>query len=699
MKKKLSAVLILVIVLVLAAAAALAAAPLNFREILEQAAVPLATGNDTGAAVNPRYSADELAELVRGLNENGITLDENSEIMRTLRSGRGEYEEEALKAICGEVFGGYFYTWTLEEQDWFEHLMVKIGYYESYESCLPGDGNLSYEEAEAFAFREIQAEYGEDLPLEDRSIFQLERQFYMEPADPENAFWYFTLEPKDLDHGRYEICFGDSNPEGTASVSADIHDWTQPYTGAELLYQFFAVYSWHQEQWMQETWQKLHKMMQDATIGLQSETAQETKAYAATAYPDPYAQDIPKETAVRKAGEALQALRTELKSAVLTEYEGNRSWMVFFEAFTGEENIEEDSSDLCAVEVDSRSGEIKGIRRSGMDDSSAFGYVPEAAYEKAWEGILRRSEVIRIAADAIRTEYPETDLMNVEKYSVETEEYLKWTIYFNSKDIRLGNAYAVVSLDGNVEKTEVDDEALTGDNLFERYWQVYGYYGQWDQSVWVQLGQDMAGLDPKGIEGQLLKATRYPEESTVRIGHEEAKELGIRATGKRAAEVNTCVLADADPHPVWIMRILTDEPDDPVIGIDAETGETVFREAFKVDYTPHYTLFSVPGKWRKAELDKYGALYVAKVAITHKFSDMWYDFPEIEVDNGEDWEVHLDGLTVRCIGRWKGMEAYEVELDENGYVLRCEESDSPSTEEKPADLYNPDDVDNPGGNG
>ena len=125
----------------------------------------------------------------------------------------------------------------------------------------------------------------------------------------------------------------------------------------------------------------------------------------------------------------------------------------------------------------------------------------------------------------------------------------------------------------------------------------------------------------------------------------------------------------------------------------------MFREAFKVDYTPHYTLFSVPGKWRKAELDKYGALYVAKVAITHKFSDMWYDFPEIEVDNGEDWEVHLDGLTVRCTGRWKGMKAYEVELDENGYVLRCEESDSPSTEEKPADLYNPDDVDNPGGNG
>ena len=189
MKKKLSAGLILAIVLVLSAAAALAAAPLSFREILEQAAVPLATGNDTGAAANPVFSAGELAELVRSLEENGITLDANNQVTRTLERGRGEFEEEALMEICREAFGGNFYTWTLEEQDWYQQLMVKIGYYESYESCLPGEGNLPYEEAEAFAFRKIREEYGTDLPLEDRSIWALERQFYREPADPSGTFW------------------------------------------------------------------------------------------------------------------------------------------------------------------------------------------------------------------------------------------------------------------------------------------------------------------------------------------------------------------------------------------------------------------------------------------------------------------------------------------------------------------------------
>ena len=157
----------------------------------------------------------------------------------------------------------------------------------------------------------------------------------------------------------------------------------------------------------------------------------------------------------------------------------------------------------------------------------------------------------------------------------------------------------------------------------------------------------------------------------------------MQATGKRTAEVNTCVLVDAQPHPVWIMRILTDEPDEPVVGIDAETGDAVFTEQFKTDYTPQYVLYSMPETWRKMELEMLGAPYMAKVAITHKFGDMWLDEPELDVDNTENWELQQDGLVIRYIGRWNGMKSYEVELDQNGFVLRCEESNTASMEEKP----------------
>ena len=683
-KKKLSTGLVLVIVLMLIAAVALAVTLLTHQEVVEQVAVPLAVDNDTGVGVNNTYNAEELAELVRNLNENGITLEENNRIMQSLQNGQGYYEEETIMEICRQAFGGNYYTWTLEQQDWYEGLMVKIGFHETYQTRMPGEGNMKYEDAEAFAFRKIRETYGQDLLLEDRSIWQLSRQFYVEnPGDPASAGWSFSLEPKDIDHGQYYVRFSDNDPEGSVSVGADIYDWSQPYTGEELLSHFNAVYTWNHGQWPQEAWQRLHEMLQGAEIEPTSREAQALKAFRITEYPVPGEKDISREIAIQKAKEAIQDTRAALDGAVLTDYEGKRIWMVSFVINPSSEGTADETAGLFAVSVDSATGTILESRKQGMDDSIAFAYVPLDAYEKAWEGILRRSEIIQLAVNAIREKYPDLDLMDEEKYEIRAEGYKKWNVTFKAKDIHLGNVSAVVSMDGIVGEINADTEILNGDNLWKRYGQANGYFGQWEQSVWVRLEEDMSGLEPLQIGGRLLKATHYPEESSVKIQHGRAQELGMQATGKRTAEVNTCVLVDAQPHPVWIMRILTDEPDEPVVGIDAETGDVVFTEQFKTDYTPQYVLYSMPETWRKMELEMLGAPYMAKVAITHKFGDMWLDEPELDVDNTENWELQQDGLVIRYIGRWNGMKSYEVELDQNGFVLRCEESNTASMEEKP----------------
>ena len=683
-KKKLSAGLVLAIIMILIAAVALAVTLLTHQEIVEQVAVPLAVDNDAGVGVNNTYNAEELAELVRSLNENGITLEENNRIMQALQNGQGYYEEETIMEICRQAFGGNYYTWTLEQQDWYEKLMVQIGFHESHQTRMPGEDNMKYEDAEAFAFRKIREAYGQDLPLEDRSVWQLSRQFYVEnPDDPASAGWSFTLEPKDIDHGQYYVSFNDNDPEGSVSVSANIHDWSQPYTGEELMSHFNTVYSWSHGQWPQEAWQRLHEMLQSAKIDPTSRDAQALKAFRMTEYPAPGEKDISRETAIQKAKESLQDSRAALDGAVLTEYEGKRIWMVSFVINPSGEGIADDTAGFFAVSVDSETGTILDSRKQSLDDSTAFAYVPVDTYEKAWEGILRRSEIIQLAVVAIQNEYPDLDLMNEEKYEVKADGYKRWNVTFKAKDIRWGNVTASVSMDGIVSDISADIEPLNGDNLWKRYGQAQGYFGQWEQSVWVRLEKDMSGLEPVQIGGRLLKATHYPEESSVKIRHEQAQELGMQATGKRTAEVNTCVLVDAKPHPVWIMRILTDEADEPVVGIDAETGDVVFTEQFKTDYTPQYILYSMPETWRKMELEMLGAPYMAKVAITHKFGDMWLDEPELDVDNTDNWELQQDGLVIRYIGRWKGMKSYEVELDQNGFVLRCEEMDSVSTEEKP----------------
>ena len=683
-KKKFSAGLILAIIMILIAAVALAVTLLTHQEIVEQVAVPLAVDNDAGVGVNNTYNAEELAELVRSLNENGITLEENNRIMQALQNGQGYYEEETIMEICRQAFGGNYYTWTLEQQDWYEKLMVQIGFHESHQTRMPGEDNMKYEDAEAFAFRKIREAYGQDLPLEDRSVWQLSRQFYVEnPEDPASAAWSFSLEPKDIDHGQYYVSLSDQDPEGTVFVSANIFDWTQPYTGDELLGHFNMVYTWNHGQWSQDVWQKLHEMLQKAEMDPDSRDAQTLKAFRITEYPAPGEKDISRETAIQKAKESLQDSRAALDGAVLTEYEGKRIWMVSFVINPSGEGIADDTAGFFAVSVDSETGTILDSRKQSLDDSTAFAYVPVDAYEKAWEGIRRRSEIIQLAVVAIQNEYPDLDLMNEEKYEVRADGYKRWNVTFKAKDIRWGNVTASVSMDGIVSDISADIEPLNGDNLWKRYGQAQGYFGQWEQSVWVRLEKDMSGLEPVQIGGRLLKATHYPEESSVKIRHEQAQELGMQATGKRTAEVNTCVLVDAKPHPVWIMRILTDEADEPVVGIDAETGDVVFTEQFKTDYTPQYVLYSMPETWRKMELEMLGAPYMAKVAITHKFGDMWLDEPELDVDNTDNWELQQDGLEIRYIGRWKGMKSYEVDLDQNGFVLRCEEMDSVSTEEKP----------------
>ncbi len=690
-KKKLSIGLVLAIVLLLIAAAALGVTlvsqltkPEVVQNVMEEKAVPLATNNDTGAAVNGMFSAEELAELVRELNENGITLDETNIIMQLLQNGQSYYEEETIMEICRQAFGGNIGTWTLEQQDWYGRLMVKIGYLESYESCLPGEGNMTYEEAETFAFGKIRTEYGADLPLEDRNIWQLERSFYLEyPDDPEGETWFFELNPRDLEHGWYAVNFRDHDPEGTAEVRANVRDWTGHYSGDDLLEAFRSVYGWRQGQWPEEAWQKLDMMMENAEIDPDSWYLQELRAYRMTDYPEPGDTDISRETAIRNAREAMEDPRAALDGAVLAEYDGERQWMVSFIIYSPEDGTKDDAAGLYVISVGSADGEIRNVRKQGLYDSEAFAYVPEAAYEKAWDGILRGDDVVRMATDAALEKYPELDLTNEDKYELIADSFGSWYVTFRAKDVHLASVSVDFSPEGEILSVEADSTESDGDQMFNRYWQVYGYFGEWDQSVWVQLEKDMASLEPETIEGKLLKETRYPDESSVKIRKEEAKELGITATGKRVAEVNTCVLVDADPHPVWIMRILTEDEPEPVIGIDAETGEVAFTEQYKVDYTPHYVLYSMPQTWRKTELEMLGAPHMAKTAITCRFADMWLDYPEIEVDNPENWEMEQDGLTIRFTGRWKGMKDYEVELDENGFVLRCEETESSASEEKP----------------
>ena len=593
MKQKLCAALAAAVLMVLWAAEAFAAAPLTFREIVEQVAVPLAVANDPEVGINNMYSAEELAEIVGVLRENGIELEETDYVMQMARNGLGLYEETVISQVCEQALGKTSAGWSLEDQDWFNEQLTKIGSYETHISCLPGPDNMTYKEAEAAALGFVKAAHGEDLALENRSVWKQTCSFFpASEAEPEDS-WSFRWIPQDIFHGTYSVSFADRNPAGTWEISAEVPDWTQPYSGEQVMDWFNRVYGGMQNEWPQAVWQELHEMMQAALLNPREFEYPEYRGLQLAAYPEPGERDISREEAIQIARNALGKDRAALDSAVLAEYAGVRSWLVRLVIWSPWDRSEDPEAGSWVFAVDSETGAVR------TEESPAWyaAWVPEAAFEKAENEQPEAPDYLQIAVDSVREKYPGLDPLDEAEYRVSDMGLYTHYIDFITTNIRHGNISVIISESGEVREVTADEEGPSCDNLFDRYWKIHGYFGQWGQDIWVQLEKDKAGLKAKSIDGKVLKATHYPEESSVKIGHEEAQQLGMKAAGKRRVEVNTCVLVDAKPHPVWIMRILGDH--DIVIGIDAESGKTVFTEQYIVDETPHYVLYSLPKTWRK----------------------------------------------------------------------------------------------------
>ena len=150
MKKRLIG-LMTALALLLSATAATAAAPLTLQEIVDRVVVPMALENDTEETGRNRYfSHEQLAEIVRVMEENGITLPENNTVMQYVTSGCGYYESSVVGYFCDQVFGPSD-TWTDEEQSWYDGLEVRMGHTEEQISHVPGKDNMTREEAVALA--------------------------------------------------------------------------------------------------------------------------------------------------------------------------------------------------------------------------------------------------------------------------------------------------------------------------------------------------------------------------------------------------------------------------------------------------------------------------------------------------------------------------------------------------------------------
>ena len=119
-----------------------------------------------------------------------LTLDEGSTLMQAFESGRGYWERDAIHEICLAAFGKDEGAWSIEQRHWYGEMMVAVGAWDRNDFLLPGEGDLTEQEARKLAVMALKDAYSIELPLESTKDWHVGIGFvsnYYEEG--ENSYW------------------------------------------------------------------------------------------------------------------------------------------------------------------------------------------------------------------------------------------------------------------------------------------------------------------------------------------------------------------------------------------------------------------------------------------------------------------------------------------------------------------------------
>ena len=196
------AILVAIMILLLAMTA-LAVVLLSPKQVVEAVAVPIAQSNDLNWRVDREYSSEELAELIRTCNENGIDMEENSQIMKAIHSNEGYDEEETVMAICRIAFDGPYGEWKISERNWFQSIVEQLGYGNASYEDEPGPVDLMEEDARDILFHAIGDITNQNLPLNDHQGLYTFHLSYNADPDVNGAVWVMTYQDMQNDNREY----------------------------------------------------------------------------------------------------------------------------------------------------------------------------------------------------------------------------------------------------------------------------------------------------------------------------------------------------------------------------------------------------------------------------------------------------------------------------------------------------------------
>jgi len=669
MKKRYTLGLVLALILVLLTATAVAM--LTGKAVVEQSAVPLAQQNDQGPIRTDAYSPDELKELIRVATENGITLDESTGIMKALKNGESYWEEEAIMEICREVFGGLFYEWSIDEKHWYQEMMIRIGYADHNPYLLPGPEDMTLDEARAYAVEMLQADYG-DLPLANPQIYRVEESFSGEEARDgslTNVLWSFSYSAMDFENPTLSIQF---DREGNVLETRCVpQDWTnfEVHRLVDAMDRVYGHPMGNPNNWDPAIWNQFASMLPQAD---RSNWTMEYEAYAQSQYPLPSEGDLDRQEAIEQAMETLKLDCSEETTAVLLSADTQRIWKVTLAFLDSTGKLLRQS-----VELDARTGAL--LEQRLWDDDTRFWarYVLFTTYDTLTAHLMRQEEAISLAQKALWEALKDPTIPFEDPACYQADCYYlehaqRFNVTFRTQSLQYGTCHATVSAEtGQVTITSASAPGVDGDTLYERYRQLYGAGTGWDQALWQQFDADMAELHPTTFEGKLLQATRHPDPSTVKLSREEAETLALLDANDPLVSAFAAVLIDAQPHPIWKLRLTYAGPGNPLYEIDAMTGEILLRSSFKSDndaFDPSIRQWVLEGDFIPAANAHFGLAHMAAVGVSRRYGDMSLDDPMLPLLDDTLYTVATQDLQVIFTPLTETLPGYTVTFDSSGMI-------------------------------
>ena len=247
--------LILALTLALLLTGAAAGEASDAKAFLERVLLPAAMVN-----ASEQFTPEELQAIKLQAGELGYPLTET--LAQHLDSPFGAYKVDILRAAMADSMGMERTTWPLEDQIWFEDMLVKAGLLHSRNLISVQPGDISQEEALGIAVKRIVSEFSEAADLMDPARWLVHRWYREVTESPQVTYrqWEFAFQAKTLEQNSYLLMIRHDGLVQESRMEPGLAEGMSP---AQVEGRYIQVYG-SMSTWEYATWQAFKKDLRNA---------------------------------------------------------------------------------------------------------------------------------------------------------------------------------------------------------------------------------------------------------------------------------------------------------------------------------------------------------------------------------------------------------------------------------------------------